>query len=382
MYRKFVAFLLASAFVLPVFAQDGAPPMPQIDGDIIAQGLNGPQGVYVDDEGNVWVIDSGLGGDEMIDYGNPQTGEVAPAPYGQSAQIVRIGADGTQEQVATLGSLAAGEDVLGGARLTELNGTLYATVGGWQSASGETVTIPHFSEVVAVGDAVSTTADLWAFELANNPDATANIESHPYDIAAGEDGKLYVADAAANDLLRVNPQTGEVQLVAVFEGLPGVFPSPTRNGEMITDPVPTGVTFGANGEIYVSLLSGAPFIPGSAKVVQVAEDGTVSDFALGLTMLTDLATGPDGLLYATQFGVFTQEGPVPNSGAILRIREDGTAEVVVDGLPFVTSIDFNDAGDAFVTINGVAIPGAGMVLRYNTLTGMSGTPVTTLQPSS
>lgn len=372
--RIIVLLLLVFVLAGSALAQEGAPPMPEIDGDIIAQGLNGPQGVFVDGEGNVWIAESGMGGDEMLDYTNPQTGETAPVPFGQTSRIIRVSADGTQEEMAVVGSLVAGEDVLGAARVTELDGTVYATVGGWHSSSGDVVTVPKFSEVVALGDEVSTVSNLWDFELANNPDATTNLESHPYDLTAGSDGMLYVVDAAGNDLLRVDPETGAVELVAVFEGLPGVFPSPTRQGEMITDPVPTGITFGADGEMYVSLLSGAPFIPGTAKIVHVAEDGTVTDFAPSLTMLTDVTTGPDGLLYATQFGMFTQEGPVPNSGAVLRILDDGTAEVVVGGLPFVTSIAFSEGGDAYVSINGVAIPGAGMVVRYNNLTGMAGEP--------
>ncbi len=361
-----------------VYAQGGPPPTPVITGDIVAQGLNGPQGVYVDSEGAVYVVEGGMGGDQTIQVPDPESGNMVDAAYGETSQIIKLGADGSREVVATANSLVSGQDVLGAARVTELDGTLYATVGGWNPGDGgDTATIPHFGEVVSIGDELTTVANFWDFEKANNPDQTKNLDSHPYDIVSGPDGMLYVADAAANDLLRLNPETGEIEVVAVFDGLPGVFPNPLRDGAMITDPVPTGVTFGSDGQIYASLLSGAPFIPGSAKVVQVADDGTVSDFATGLTMLTDVKTGPDGLLYATQFGVMTQEGPVFNSGAVLRIREDGTPEVVVEGLPFVTSIAFNDAGDAYVSINGAAIPGAGMVVRYPGLVEMAGEPLST-----
>ncbi|MBZ0296739.1 MAG: ScyD/ScyE family protein, partial [Anaerolineae bacterium] len=123
--------------------------------------------------------------------------------------------------------------------------------------------------------------------------------------------------------------------------------------------------------MFVSLLSGAPFIPGSSKVVQVT-DGEVSDFATGLTMITDLEVGPDGNLYATSFGMFTEEGPVPNSGSILRILPDGTSEVVVDGLPFAGGLAIDADGNGYVAINSLPIPGAGMVVYYEGLTGMEG----------
>ena len=376
LYRTISVILIGLMLSGLTLAQDGAPPMPEIDGEIVLQGLNGPQGLHVDADGTLWVVDSGLGGEEEIDYFNPTTMEATVGMAGQSSRVINLLADGTQEDVAALSSIVAGEDVVGGARVTTIDGTAYITVGGWQEVLGEEVSIPLYSQVVSLSDGeLASVADTWAFERDNNPDETGNLESHPFGIEAGPDGMLYMADAAANVVLRIDPASGETELVAVFDAMQGVFPNPFRGGEMLTDPVPTGVTFDADGELYVSLLSGAPFIPGSAKVVHIAEDGTVSDYALGLTMLTDVTTGPDGNLYATQFGMFTQEGPVFNSGSVVRILADGTSEVVVDGLPFVTAIAFNDAGDAYVAINGVPIPGAGMVVLYENMVEMAGEPI-------
>jgi len=94
-----------------------------------------------------------------------------------------------------------------------------------------------------------------------------------------------------------------------------------------------------------------------------------------MTMLADLEMGPDGNLYATQFGMFTQEGPVFNSGAVIRILEDGTSEVVIEGLPFVTAIAIDENGTGYVGINGAGIPNAGMIVQYDGLTEMEGTPL-------
>jgi hypothetical protein len=352
------------------------PPAPQIDGEIFAEGITGPQGLYVDAEGNVYVVDGGLGGDQVITAVSPETGEPAEASFGLSSQITKFTPDGTAEVVATLPSVLLGQESSGAARVTDIDGTLYATVGAWQEAMGEEVVAPLFGQIVRIenGEGV-TVADTWAFEAENNPDGTGNLETHPFGIATGPDGMLYVADAAANSLLRIDPASGEIELVATFEALPGVFPDPFRDGALLTDPVPTAVAFGQDGTIYVSLLSGAPFIPGSAKIVTVAEDGTVSDYATGLTMVTDLKVAPDGLVYATQFGMFTETGPVFNSGSVIRVLEDGTPEVVVEGLPFVTGLGFNAEGDGFIAINGLSIPGAGMVVRYPVMTEMEGAPL-------
>lgn len=351
------------------------PPMPEIEGGtIVATGFNGPQGISVDADGNLWVIDSGLGGDEDVQFVSMETGEPVTTKMGATARIVMVTPDGEQTDVAALPSLLAAEtEVLGGARLAWLDGTLYATSAGWVGGAGDRPDL--FASVVRVDEGdVTEVANLWAFEEANNPDGLI-LESHPYGITAGPDGALWVADAGANTLLRVDPDSGDAELVATFEGLPGPFPNPARNDAMEADPVPTAVAFDSMGGMYVSLLSGGPFIPGSAKVLQVTPEGEVSDYAVGLTMLTDLQYGPDGALYAVQFGMFTEQGPVPNAGAVLRIHEGDASEVLVSGLPFPTALAFDADGNAYVTVNGVGAPGSGAVVRFDMLTGMTGEPV-------
>jgi sugar lactone lactonase YvrE len=368
-----VAILIVMSLSGIVAAQ---APLPEIPGaTIVATGLNGPQGVLVDPEGNVWAIDSGMGGDQTLQFTNPENGEEMTATLGMSARIVKVAADGTQTEVATLPSIFLPEmgEMFGGARLALLDGVLYATSGGWNVPDADPPAL--FSAIVRVeGGQVTSIADTWAFEKANNPDGII-LDTHPYGLTAGPDGWLWVADAGANDLYRVNPETGEIVLVAVFDALPGVFPNPTRDGAMEADPVPTAVAFDDEGNAYVSLLSGAPFVPGSAKVLRVSADGAVSDYAVGLTMPTDLVRGPDGELYAVQFGLFTEEGPTPNSGTVLRIKEGGASEVVVSGLPFPTGISFDGAGNAYIAVNGVGAPGSGAVARFDQLTMMAGEPL-------
>ena len=79
-------------------------------------------------------------------------------------------------------------------------------------------------------------ADLWAYEEANNLDGLI-LESHPYGITTGPDGWLWIANAGANTLMRINPESGEIEFVVTFDGLPGPFPNPARNNAMEVDPV-------------------------------------------------------------------------------------------------------------------------------------------------
>jgi sugar lactone lactonase YvrE len=343
-------------------------------GTVIATGFNGPMGILVAPDGSVWVVDSGIGGDQEFTMKNPETGEDTKVTFGETARVVQVAPDGKQTVAATLPSYALGEETSGGSRLALLNGVLYATSGGWEKMEAQPDPPPNTAVVVKIeGGKATEVAQPWRLEWEKNPGGFA-VDSHPYGLAAGPDGNLWVADAGGNDLLKVNPSTGQVELVAVFPGIPGPMPNPERGGAKESDPVPTGVAFGADGAVFVSLLPGFPFLPGSSKIVKVGSDGSISDYATGLSMTTDIRNGPDGNIYAVQFGQFTQTGPVPNSGSIVRVKA-GVPEVVLSGLSFPTSIDFNPAGDAFVTINGVGAPGSGQLVKYAALTSAAGSPL-------
>ncbi|GEM_PF-677954 len=367
-----VLALLAIVFALPAFAQEG---MPGIDyealgGEVVAEGLNTPLGAFIDAEGTLWLSDSGVGGDTEVEMVNPATNEVQTVTIGETSRVMRL-VDGELEEIVTLPSMFLGADSTGAAHLYVENGVVYTPFGAWIIGAGEEVTVPYFGTVIRITDGeVESIADLWALELEENPDGTTNLEAHPYGITAGPDGLLYVTDAASNALYSIDPESGEIVTLAVFEGLPGVFPSPYRNDELITDPVPTGVVYDEEtGNTYVALLSGAPFVPGSAKVLLVEPDGTVSDFATGLTMLTDMKMGPDGNLYVTQFGMFTEQGPQPGSGSVYRILPDGTSELVLTGLAFATALAIDADGNAYV-VTDLFAPGTGTVIRFDGLTAM------------
>ncbi len=341
-------------------------------GETVATGFNSPQGVLVAPDGSVWVIDGGLGGDDTVSFPSPETGQAVEAQYGLSARVVQVAADGTQTVAASLPSVVVGMESIGGARLALLNGTVYATSGQWTGEPTSSPPVPDTPAVVKIeGGQATVVANTWAIESSQNPDGTL-VDSHPYGLTAGPDGMLWLADAGANALLKIDPASGQVSLVTAFGGVPGPLPNPGRNNAMESDPVPTGVVVDDAGNAYVSFLPGFPFLPGSAKVVKVSSDGQVSDYATGLTMITDLRRGPDGNMYAVSLGQFTEQGPVPDSGAIIRIKEGDASEVVMGGLSFPTSVDFNSAGDAYVVTNGVGAPGSGEVVKFAGLTAMEG----------
>ncbi|MCA9911923.1 MAG: ScyD/ScyE family protein, partial [Anaerolineae bacterium] len=219
--RKLFLLFVVLSLSLTAVAQDGPPPMPEIDGEIFLMGLNGPQGIYVDADGNVWIAENGLGGDEEVSYFDAATYEEIPGLLGNTARLIRVAPDGTQEVMAELPSIAAGQDILGSARITTLDGQVYFTHGGWISTLGDDVSVPGFAAVNTLSDdGIAVVASTFAHENSENPDGLDLRESHPYGIAAGPDGMLYVTDAAANALIKIDPASGEITTVTAFDPLP------------------------------------------------------------------------------------------------------------------------------------------------------------------
>lgn len=213
---------------------------------------------------------------------------------------------------------------------------------------------------------VRTIADLYAFEKAHNPDAvneygfrhlsascaaqvpaafggqpyTGRVDSHPYAVTNARDGGWYVADAAANDILKVEPN-GTVTTVAVMHqqklvltaanaatlGLPACTVGKRYNFE----PVPTDVELGRTRDnLYVTLLPGGPEDPSlgaRGSIVHIfgctgpcADNpditGDQNPVAHGLFGATSLTMDPKGTIYVTELfanrvSVITDAGPVP-----------------------------------------------------------------------
>jgi hypothetical protein len=158
-------------------------------------------------------------------------------------------------------------------------------------------------------------------------------ESNPYGLTVMKGGDALVADAAGDDVIRVTPD-GVATTVARFDleavstdhlppdffG-PGVPIPPTFDAE----PVPTTVTIGPDGAIYVGELKGFPFHPGTSNIWRIKPNatgawcsvntpdptGACTLYATGFTAIQDIAFNRDnGRLYVYELaadGVFAFE---------------------------------------------------------------------------
>lgn len=353
-------------------AEAAMPPLPE-GCAVAASGLANPRFAVVSD-GIVYVSLAGSAGDEsifaIVGDGTPQPAEPT-TQYGASGSVIAIAADGTVSEVASgLPSFTFGTEVVGPAGIDVADGVIYVATGGVGPATGTVPAVAGRAAVysidIATGEA-KVVADLESFEMQNDPEPYA-IDSDPYGLVVGTDGMVYVADAGGNDVLKVDPATGEITVLAVIPGLPGQQANPARGDAMEIDPVPTGLAWAPDGGLYVSTLSGGPFIPGTAVLFHVAMDGTVSQVADGLTMLGDVAVAPDGGVFGvTMSDNFLDPSGIPAAGSIVWIDPaTGASTPVVTGIPFPNSIAFDAEGNGYITAMvslPAGTPAGGMVLK-------------------
>ena len=181
---------------------------------------------------------------------------------------------------------------------------------------------------------------------------------NPYDLVQLASGDLIISDAGANVVWRVTLD-GEISLYADT----GLIPYVTSNGRGQAEPVPTGITIGPDGAVYLATLTGAPFPAGGAKVYRILDrngDGDALDldetkvYAVGFTTATDLAFLPDGSLlvteYTTEMAALASKGysrSAEHPGRLVR-WERGRRSIVMDGLVAPTSVTVLD-GLAYVS---------------------------------
>lgn len=180
------------------------------------------------------------------------------------------------------------------------------------------------------------------------------VDSNPYAVALDSDGSVVVADAAANDLVRVSLNGKTVTTIAV---LPPIAQTLTADilagipadlsdcvGEAYqSDPVPTDVEIGPDGDYYVSALPGFPENPGAGTVFRVDRaTGTVVEVASGFTGTVDIAVAEDGTLYVAELFAFQ----------VSKVEPGATAASASTFVPCPTAAEIGPDGGLYVAEGG------------------------------
>lgn len=374
---------------------------------LVADGLDNPRGLHVDNRGRVVVAEAGRGGETLVEASI--SGGPGPVCVGMTGKLTRINRSGGKFVIETLPSAAdaidgscevVGNDAVGPQGVTARGSgrQIAYTVG-----LGGNLTDRAAAEALIDGtDAFGTlmyvnrpqmnTADLAAFEETADPDGQG-ADSNPYGAMRMGANNTLVADAGGNTLIKTN-RFGVDEVVAVFPVLCMPWPFGENPVPIEVNPcadealfpaqaVPTDVARHRSGDYLVSVLGGFPFQAGYSVVFRIdrRHEGTAvcavaalvesegcRVFADGLTSLVGIDTDRRGHVYVAQYsdgGVFAG-GEVPGS---IRVLNGGSGEEIgaIEGIPTPGGVAIRrGANQVFITSNSI-LAGEGQLLRAPTI---------------
>ncbi len=317
----------------------------------IVEGLIGPLGLAVSDNGTIYVAESFAG------------------------QLTRVLPNGNRSVLFA----SPGNSVNGVA--TSVAGSV-VIAGGIAGPDPEGPSLDTGLVRVAANGVTKNVASLQDYEVANNPDGASSygfldlsanclaklppelqpytgiVDSNAYAVAALSPVSFAAADAAGNDILRVT--NGQVSTVAVLPGVPQrISPAaalhnglpPCTVGHVYTsEPVPTDVEVGPDGYWYVSSLPGGPELPNTGSVFRInPNNGAVSLVARGLSGAVDLAVAADGTIYVAELDA-NRISSISNGvvSTVVDLFSPGAIEVATDGTIYATSGVFGPSGSVVI----------------------------------
>ncbi|MEO6759689.1 MAG: ScyD/ScyE family protein [Saprospiraceae bacterium] len=307
---------------------------------VMADSLRLPVGLEAAAGGNLWVVESGYGFNDGAVSLLESDGTILPVIVGLPAFFDTT----THENVGAWHTL-----ILPNNRLAVMS-----------AASGQLAIFDLTGFQPGVNPPMTLANSVAAFNIAEFALGNGFMESDPYSVAVDAAQNYYVADAAANAIIKVTP----AGVMSVFATFPP-FPNPLPFGPPVIDAVPTRILAKPGGGFYVCTLTGFPFLDGAAAVYTVDGTGSVTPYATGLTQVTDLALDANtGDLYALQIGHFDlmgmPPGYAPNSAKVTRIKTDGSRETAAEGFDLSAGMTLDGQGNLYVSELG-----KGRVLKIN-----------------
>jgi hypothetical protein len=323
---------------------------------VVVSGLNNPRQLSLVN-GKLYIAEAGRGGKVEI------TGPEGPSYIGNTGSISKVTypwarhdtsphriVTGLLSTASQDGSFAVGSD---GVSVTR-HGSIFIQI----TYAGPTKTLPtsvHRRQngrllLTRAGGPLLRVANISAFE--NTDPDHMGFDSDPYAVLVTRHGVL-VADAAANDVLRVD-RYGRIHVFHVFHNV--------TSGACATqqDPpgfpgcnfVPTSLAQDRWGNIYVGGLGS--LVPGEGRVVKLDPTGRhVLHVWTGFTSVTGVAVGHDGTLYVSQFDAQEANPINPQAaGVVTKINCSGDRTNV--DVPFPAGIVVDGWGNVYVSAFSIA----------------------------
>jgi hypothetical protein len=298
------------------------PHQPKLKIETIATGFKEPIGMELDDEGNLWVAESGTGNND---------GKLSVISKGGIKYELIVDFESYR--------LDNGE-VEGPTHLLLDGGILYILGGHGKLYKANAQTLKPGSGIIKA--ASLGVEDIGTFVLNHDFENETN-ETHPYNIIKGPAGSMYITDAAANAVIRREGGTGALTVIAEVPGVE----NPTPVGPPMVQSVPTGLYFDGQNFLVTTLL-GFPFPAGKARIYKMSPAGQISLHQDGFTTLVDIAEGDRRGRVVLEHGNFGPTGFVPNSGRLLRANGNNTS-VLTDELNRPAGLKQADQDTWYVT---------------------------------